>query len=229
MCLSTQFDLVVGAAISVVAVDSLRHCKSGRALPLALIPAILAAHTLVSAVIWLGHDGAVSQPLADSAAGVYLFIAYALLPIYVPVAVLLIEPPGWRRQALMVACVVGSIPAIGYLSALMAGRGSASPDDYYIDFTVRGTAGVLGVLYIVATCGALLLSGYAPLVAWGLVNLVGMSSLVAWNSLGLPALWCLWAAVTSGFVAWFMRRSHAAEESEPLFIADAGVYPYESR
>ena len=68
------------------------------------------------------------------------------------------------------------------------------------------------MLYVVSTCGALLLSGSAPLIAWGLVNTVAVSALVAWNSLGLPALWCLWAAVTSGFVAWYLRKERPKQE-----------------
>jgi hypothetical protein len=57
----------------------------------------------------------------------------------------------------------------------------------------------------------MLLSGSVPLICWGLVNAVVVSGLIAWNSLGLPALWCLWAAVTSVCVAWFMRRRRAPE------------------
>ena len=212
MCLSVQFDVVVGVAISIVAIDAVSHHRTERELPLALLPAVLAVHTFLSAVIWLGVDGAVSEQTAQSASVLYLFIAYALLPIYLPIAVLLLDPPGWHRNAVLGMCAIGAIPAIGYGYALMEGRGTASPDDYYIAFGVEGTAGVLGVLYVVSTCGALLLSGSAPLIAWGLVNTVAVSALVAWNSLGLPALWCLWAAVTSGFVAWYLRKERPKQE-----------------
>ena len=220
MCLSAQFDLVVGAAVTVVAVDALRHHRTGRELPLALLPAVLAAHTFLSAVIWLGADGAVSDPIAQSASALYLFIAYALLPIYVPVAVALIAPRDWHRYAVLAMCAVGTIPAIGYGYALTQGRGLASPDSFYIAFTVEGTAGMLGVLYVVSTCGAMLLSGSVPLIAWGMVNAVAVSGLVAWNSLGLPALWCLWAAVTSGFVAWFLRKERPPQEDAD-WVAEA--------
>ena len=138
----------------------------------------------------------------------------------VPIAVLLVTPPGWHRSAVLTMCAIGAIPAIGYSYALMEGRGTASPDSYYIAFGVEGAAGVLGVLYVVSTCGALLLSGLEPLIAWGSVNAVAVSALVAWNSLGLPALWCLWAAVTSGFVAWFLRKERP-QEQESDWVAEA--------
>ena len=167
MCLSAQFDVAVGAAISVVAIDAIRHHQTGRELPLALLPAVFAVHTFLSAVIWLGVEGTVSEQIAQFASVFYLFIAYALLPIFVPVAVLLIAPADWHRVAVLMMCAVGAIPAIGYSYALMQGWGTASPDSYYIAFGVEGTAGVLGVLYVVSTCGAMLLSGKAPIIAWG--------------------------------------------------------------
>lgn len=220
MCLSVEFDIVAGAAISVVAIDAIRHHRTGRELPLALVPAVLAVHTFLSAVVWLGVDGTVSEPVAHTASVLYLFIAYALLPIYVPIAVLLIAPPDWHRNAVLVMCAVGAMPALGYGYALMHGQGTASPDSYYIAFGMQGTAGVLGVLYVVSTCGALLLSGSAPLIAWGVVNAVAVSALVAWNSLGLPALWCLWAAVTSGFAAWCLRKERP-QQIETDWVAEA--------
>ena len=66
MCLSVEFDIVAGAAISVVAIDAIRHHRTGRELPLALVPAVLAVHTFLSAVVWLGVDGTVSEPVAHS-------------------------------------------------------------------------------------------------------------------------------------------------------------------
>lgn len=220
MCLSAQFDVAVGAAISVVAIDAIRHHQTGRELPLALLPAVFAVHTFLSAVIWLGVEGTVSEQIAQFASVFYLFIAYALLPIFVPVAVLLIAPADWHRVAVLMMCAVGAIPAIGYSYALMQGWGTASPDSYYIAFGVEGTAGVLGVLYVVSTCGAMLLSGKAPIIAWGLVNTVAVSALVAWNSLGLPALWCLWAAATSGLVAWFLRKERL-QHQEADWVTEA--------
>ncbi len=220
MCLSVELDIVAGAAISVVAIDAIRHHRTGRELPLALVPAVLAVHTFLSAVVWLGVDGTVSEPVAHTASVLYLFIAYALLPIYVPIAVVLIAPADWHRNVVLVMCAVGAIPALGYGLALMQGQGTASPDSYYIAFGMQGTAGVLGVLYVVSTCGALLLSGSAPLIAWGVVNAVAVSALVAWNSLGLPALWCLWAAVTSGFAAWCLRKERP-QEIETDWVAEA--------
>ena len=206
MCLSPQVDVVAGLAMSVVAVDALRHCSSPRLLGVAALPAIFAVHTFTSAVVWLGLLGDVSVTVLDAATAFYLVVAFVLLPVYVPASIAVIEPPGWRRWALVVLTAAGTYAALDFLVGLMDGRASAVACDRYIDFNVVSTSSLSAVLYVVATCGALLLSGQRILFAWGLTNVVVVAVLALWVGRGLPSLWCLWAAVSSVLVAWYLRR-----------------------
>jgi hypothetical protein len=205
MCFSPQVDLVAGAVIAVVAVDAARHCRSWRTAPLAALPAIFAFHTLTSAVVWWGLWGDVPAPLGQAALQTYLFIAFVLIPVYVPVAVLMLEPPGGRRWLISGLAVAGGLAGFDFLSGLLAGRGEATACSYYIDFNVPATSSLAAVLYVVATCGAFLLSGQRPLIYWGATNVVVVGILSLFASRGLPSLWCFWAACTSLFVAWYLR------------------------
>jgi len=205
MCFSPEVDLVAGAAIAVVAVDAARHCRSWRTAPLAALPAIFAVHTLTSAVVWWGLRGDVPAPCGQVGTQVYLIIAFVLLPIYVPIAVLLLEPPGGRRWLIGVLAAAGAVAGIDFLTGLLGGRGEATAHDFYIDFNVPATSTMAAVLYVTATCGALLLSGQRPLVIWGVTNVVVVGALALTASQGLPSLWCFWAACTSVFIAWYLR------------------------
>lgn len=216
MCLSPQADVVVGIAISVVAIDTLRHCASPRLLGLALMPAIFAIHSFTSAFVWLGLLGDISPAVLNAATGFYLFVAFVLLPIYAPAVVLLIEPRGWRRMALALLLAAGFYAGIAFLLALISGRGSAVASDWYISFNIDSTATSVAVLYVLAACGALLLSGQRILVYWGLVNAVAVGALAMWASRGLPSLWCFLAACTSVFIAWYLRRlNHEHDRGRP--------------
>jgi len=218
MCLSPEVDVVAGVAISVVAVDALRHVDSRRTLPLAALPAIFAFHTFTSAFVWWGERGDISSTLGDAASITFMFIAFILLPIYVPISILLLEPHGWRRIALLLITGAGIASGVDYLLGLLGGQADAVACSYYIDYTIDGRSAVSGVLYLIATCGALLLSGSRPLFLWGLVNAVAVAGLAVWVQAGLPSLWCFWAAITSFFVAWYLRllrREHAAGKPWP--------------
>ena len=205
MCFSPSVDFIAGAAIAVVAVDAARHCHSMRQAPLAALPAIFAFHTLISGLVWLGFDGIAPSTISSPATMIYLSIAFVLLPIYVPIAVLLIEPRGWRRWALTGLTLAGLYAGIDYTLRLASGRGYATENANYIDFNITGTSSLSAVLYVVATCGAFLLSGYPRLVTWGVLNVIVVGLLVLFISRGLPSLWCFWAAATSFFIAWFLR------------------------
>ncbi len=205
MCLSPQVDVVAGLAITVVAIDAARHCHHRRTAALAALPAIFAVHTFASALVWWGLRGAIPGPLGDWALVFYLVVAFVILPVYVPLAVLLIEPRGWRRICLIVLTAAGAGAGIDFLLGILAGSARAVACSYYIDFRVLGTSTLAGGIYVLATCGALLLSGQRPLLYWGMLNVVVVSGLCLWVSRGMPSLWCFWAACTSGFVAWYLR------------------------
>lgn len=218
MCFSPEVDVVAAVVISVVAVDAIRHNHSVRTAPLALLPAVFAVHTLASAFVWWGLEGGVPSGLGAAATSFYLAIAFVVLPVLVPVAVLLIEPPGWRRPALVVLGLAGAYASAAFALGLLDGRGGAAACSYYIDFGITGASSAAGVMYVAATCGALLLSGQRPLVLWGITNAVVVSLLVLAEANGLPSLWCFWAACTSIFIAWFLRslaRSRAAGAAWP--------------
>ena len=58
-------------------------------------------------MIWLTFGS--EAPLLNTVmTHVYSFFSHVLWPIYVPVAVLLIEPLAWRRRALLVFVTAGS-------------------------------------------------------------------------------------------------------------------------
>jgi hypothetical protein len=72
-------------------------------------------------------------------------------------------------------------------------------------------------LYIVAICGALLLSGYKHIARWGLGNLVVVIVLALLTIGGFVSLWCAYAAVSAGAIAL-----HARYAGRPLVFAPVG-------
>ena len=68
--------------------------------------------------------------------------------------------------------------------------------------------GLITALYVLATCGALLLSSDRVVVMQGGVNLAAVAALAGLLATGVISLWCLWAAVTSIAIAIHLRRIH---------------------
>ena len=112
----------------------------------------------------------------------------------VPVAIGLLEPPGSRRPALAALGLAGAYTVPCSSSGLADGRGAITACSYYWTAASTGASTNAGVMYVVATCGALLLSGQRPLVIWGIANVGRRRLLALAEGAGLPSLRCFWRA-----------------------------------
>jgi hypothetical protein len=174
-------------------------------LPIALLPGIFALHSFASLFVWWSFQGTVSDSVGSAATSFYVFVAFVLLPIYVPIATLLVEPHGWRRHVLQGFTAIGVIAGLVYLYYVVQGQATVQECTAYLDFHVVGPSWLMSAFYGAATCGAMLFSGYRPLFIWGILNCTAIVVLNDRLSHALPSLWCLWAACTSFFVSWFLR------------------------
>jgi heme/copper-type cytochrome/quinol oxidase subunit 2 len=78
----------------------LRHIDGRRRYTvLAALPLLLASHQFIEAFVWWGLQGHVPAALGHLATWICLVIAFVVLPVYVPVAIFLLETKGLRRRA----------------------------------------------------------------------------------------------------------------------------------
>jgi hypothetical protein len=215
MCFSAQADLVMGLAVGVVAVDTTRHVTDRREIPLAALPAVFAVHQLVEVFVWWGLDGTVPRSLGRVAAHLYLVIAFAL-PVVVPLAVVAVEPDGPRRRAMVALAGLGGLIAATLLVAMARTPVDVLERSLHVSYSVDVPGGgAIIVPYVVAVCGAFLLSSSRRLVLFGIVNLVAVSALAVLTVDGVISLWCAWAAVTSVLIDLHLRTSHRGDLDLP--------------
>ena len=180
-----------------VAALTLREVRRRSELPLALLPAIFAAHQFLEIAVWAGLDGKVSQEVAQLAMAAYLFIAWPLLPSYVPLAVLMIEPAHARRRV-MPFLALGVVVSVYLAFVVLANPAEVIRHPHGLEYvTVVQHPIVWAVLYVVAVIGAPLMSGYRSIVAFGALNLVGLLLVAVAYYQAFASLWCAFAAVCS--------------------------------
>jgi len=207
VCFSPQADLVGGAFVSGLGIDALRHLRSRRNfLPLASLPLVLGVHQMIESLIWWGLEGDVSHGVEHVALWAYLIIAFVLLPIFIPFAIMCIEPAFHRRMAMLLFAAFGVGVAGVLLAALIRAPFSVGIRPHHLDYFINQRHGLIIVgFYVVAICGALLCSGDRHVLLFGLVNVVAVA-LIAWLIAdGFASVWCGWATVSSGAIALYMR------------------------
>ena len=93
MCFSPQADVAGGVLICAIGVDAVRHIRQRREfIALAWIPVLLGAHQFIEAFVWLWLQGHVPRGIGQVALWAYLLIAFVVLPVFIPLAVIAVEP-----------------------------------------------------------------------------------------------------------------------------------------
>lgn len=88
-----------GAALLVVGTFTTSRARHAAELPFALIPALFGVHQLIEGALWLTFTDQVPN-VNTVLTHVYSLFSHVVWPIYVPIAVLLLEPEPWRRKVL---------------------------------------------------------------------------------------------------------------------------------
>ena len=207
MCFSPQADVVGGLVICAIGVDAVRHVRRRRELvAVAWLPLLLGAHQFIEALVWLWLQGHVPRGIGHVALWAYLLIAFVVLPVFIPLAVIALEPTR-RRKAMMVPfALTGTVIAAILLAAMIRGPVGVKLASYHLSYSIHVSDGLLVIsLYVVAVCGPLLMSGYRNVVIFGAVNLVAVIIIARLTISGFASVWCGWAAISSAAIALHCR------------------------
>jgi hypothetical protein len=124
--------------------------------------------------------------------------------------------PASRQVRTTVFVVLGVAVATELMHAVVRGPVSAGIEGHHLDYDVhlwQGTA--LAVLYVLATCGSLLVSDHPHVRAYGLVNLAAVGVLAWVDQSAFVSLWCLWAGVTSVWIDLHLRHAPRTGSRRP--------------
>ena len=147
---------------------------------------------------------------------IYIVIALLIVPVLVPAAILRLEPTRRRRLIIAPLVALGVGVAAVLLETMVVSPVTVTMGSYHLAYSIGLRHGLVVVgLYVVATCGALLLSSYRHIVVFGLANLVAVALLARLTADGFASLWCFYAAVASGAI-WLHLR----------FAPDHRAHPY---
>ena len=145
---------------------------------------------------------------------IYLLIAMVVVPILVPLSIWKLQPTSRRRW--IVAPFVGLGVGVGsvLLITMLREPVSVRLGTYHLAYSIGLHNGILIIgLYVLATCGSLLCSGYRDIVIFGVANLLAVVVLARLTADGFASLWCFYAAIASGFITLHMRfgKQHVAQ------------------
>ncbi|MDB5702996.1 MAG: hypothetical protein JWN66_112 [Sphingomonas bacterium] len=207
MCFSATSSFIASGVIASIGVATLRHVREPRALLFGSVPALFALHQFTEGWVWLGLDGRIGPLALDHVAFLFTLYAKGILPLLMPAAVALMEPAGWRRKAILGLTGVGALVCAWDVYGLVFFPSQVLVEQNSIAYhnVVTGNLWISG-LYVLATCGALLLSTHRVVQAYGVLNVIVLTIADIIKEYAFASVWCFYAAIMSVMIYWQFRR-----------------------
>ncbi len=221
MCFSSEASFIAGGALIACSVVTLRiGARIGgrlgaRVLPLAAFPLVFGLQQISEGFLWLSFD----TPSGPSipAIQVFLFFAYLLWPVVVPLSVALVEPDPIRRRLFHRITAMGAalglllyVPGLLWPTALEASLVQHAIQ--YVTPTIYPSPGMntLGrVIYAAIICTPLLGSSHAGLRGFGFMVLGSVVLGFVFAAHAFTSIWCFLAAGLSAYMLVVLRSFEA--------------------
>lgn len=214
MCFSATSSFVASGVIGAIGIATLRHVREPRALLFAAVPILFALHQFTEGWVWLGLDGRIGKVGFDHVAFLFMLYAQGILPLLMPAAVALMEPPGWRRRAILGLTAVGALVFAWDVTGLIFLPSRCFVEQNSIAYRNPMTGDLwISCLYILATCGALLLSTHRVVRWYGVLNVVALTIAEIVKEYAFASVWCFYAAIMSVMLYWQFRHRNIDVET----------------
>lgn len=205
MCFSASASFIAGTSLSAVGVAALRETETRSEQPLAMIPLVFGIQQLTEGVIWLTftHDAPL---LKQTMTYVYSGFSHVLWPIYVPVAMAVLEAEPWRKRALWAFELIGTLVGLYLLYYLATGPVVAKVIGQHIVYESPHFYQVpLMAAYLAATCLSCLFSSHGFVRLFGLLAFSAFVVAYLVHVMALFSLWCFFAAILSLLIYVHLR------------------------
>ena len=211
MCFSATASFVAAAGLLAAGVVGVRRATRPAELPLALIPALFGLQQLLEGGVWLTltHDA----PLLNGClTNTYSAFSQVLWPVYVPLAVLLIEAVPWRRTVLAAFTAAGV--AVGVFLGLAMIRNPVLSElrgGHIVYVFPHAHVLTATSLYLLGVCFAPLFSSHRMVRVFGAAATLSLVGAYALYSTWFISVWCFFAAILSAIVLL-----HFAPRAQPV-------------
>ena len=197
-------NFTLSGAIGLIGILTLRKVSTPNEILFALLPLLFALHQFDEGFVWLGIGGHINMRALEIAAGIFVYYAQGLLPFLVPLAIWLIEKDSYKRRVVGILTLLGLGLAVYTMYGLATIPTSVSVVNNTLYYRNPWTDNIYDAsIYILTTCGSLMLSSSISIQLFGFLNLIGLTVIYLLRPYGFTSLWCLYAAAISGLLYFY--------------------------
>lgn len=193
--------LAAGGFLLGIGTMTVKAARRPSEIPFAAIPLLFAIQQLSEGVVWwtFDHD---APGLNFVMTQLYSFFSHVLWPAYVPLAVLLLEPPGGRNRLLKLTAIAGVGVGLYLLYSMFEYPITSRPTGGHIEYVSPHFFAALTMTgYLLATTVSPLLSNEGMVRIFGAFALISFVLAYLIFARWFISVWCFFAAILSVVVA----------------------------
>lgn len=203
MCFSATASFAAGGALSAAGLVTLRKATK-RELMLASIPLLFGLQQLIDGVVWVTPETSAVHTVAVYG---YSFLAFAFWPVFVVLAVRMVEDDATRKKILDALLIIGAGVSAFFLHAILFNGTTARLLHHCVAYYTPHAYNMSSVaFYLVAVCGAFFVSSNKILRLFGVVLLLSFAIAGWFYSATFSSTWCFFSAVLSIILMFYFYR-----------------------
>jgi len=222
MCFSANASFGSGLVLSAIGVASVAKIKHPSQIMFASIPLIFAVQQFSEGFLWLMLPDAAYASMQQTVTHIFLIFAQVLWPLWVPIAILLVEKEETRKPFQKVLVGIGMLIALYLGYCLLFYSAQAKIIGYHIyydqDYPVMAR-NFGGALYIIATIAPLFFSHIKRMWIVGLTVLISYILTAIFYDHYVVSVWCFFSSLISGSVYLIMVGLNKADKESKLHQA----------
>lgn len=212
MCFSAEASFAASGVLVASGIAIARMPKEKSETCLSLFPIIFAGHQFIEGILWLNHNGVLPDEYKPSAVYGFVFIAFILWPLYVPLSAYTIETGKIRRIIIFLCQLIGIYVSLAFIVSNIDNSIDASVVGHSFSYKIDAPYNLL-IPYFIAVSIPFLVSSKKGLVyIGGALTLSCTAALFIASSTTFPSVWCFFAAILSMFLYWYFRYAAKATD-----------------
>ena len=217
MCFSASASFTAGIPLLIVGLITVGRVRNRTELLYALIPMLFAIQQLIEGALWLTFPA--KAPLLNMVLTyAYSIFSHVIWPMYIPVAVLLLEPTAWRRKVLFAIALAGTFIGLYLLYYLVRFPIVAEvKGDHIVYISLHFHALHAMGLYLLGTCISSLFSSHRMVKLFGAAAFLSFMLAYDIYATWFISIWCFFAAILSWIVLLYFPSPQVQNKNMRIF------------
>lgn len=221
MCFSAGASFGAGVVLTVIGVASIKKAKFPSQIPFASIPLIFGVQQIAEGILWLALLNPEYSSFSQVAMYNFLFFAQVVWPVWVPFAILTLEPKENRRLVSKILVGIGAAVSI-YLGYCMINYPvEASIIGNHISYHEKFPSSLriyVGALYSISTLAPTFYSRINRMWMLGITVMISYIITAVFYTDYIISVWCFFASIISIGIYLIMQSIEKQGEKIPILI-----------